>query len=153
MRARSRSSPWSCSCTGRSRARRRRRQRLARREAWAHERVTTIPARARLSARVSETTAAARSGGRVNSWMTLLPSALAGHGQWLALPNDAPGEGRTGGAGELHREILAELRRTARDEHGAEVARAGHEHRLATARLALDEHLVPRAERTEVAGA
>src|SRR5215207_5285183 len=75
---------------------------------------------------------------------------LAGHRQRLALADDRAGECRAGGTGELHGQVAAEHRRIAGDEDGLEVARTRHEHRLATLRLTLHQHLVPRAEQPEI---
>src|SRR6476469_1632760 len=74
-------------------------------------------------------------------------------GRPFGRPHDPAGEGRTCGARELHGEVMAEQCGVPRHEYRAEVPRARHEHRLATARLALHEHLVTRAERAQVPGA
>src|SRR6476469_10691285 len=127
-------------------------RRLARRVACTHEGCVQLLARARITAFGTGTTAAARSGGRMITCRDGR-GGLPRHGERFALPHDAAGEGRTCGARELNGEVMAEQCGVPRHEYRAEVPRARHEHRLATARLALHEHLVTRAERAQVPGA
>src|SRR5438093_3364420 len=75
---------------------------------------------------------------------------LDGDGEGPSLRDDLSGEGRSGRAGELDVEILAEHARVAGDEHRLEVAGARLHEVAAAARLLLDEDLVPLAELVHV---